>query len=199
MVPHDDVRPNRNRLQMNVIFGRSSTLLLAAAALAGPLALVAQTPNPPLTRTAPRIIDHLPPRQPGQWEVRRVIEMGRAPAISMPPFQICIDPATDAATIEFGLNLRACSPDAKISGLGGGQWMIDEQCEIKSGVINKSDAARGVHSFITFKQSRRTTISGDFQTTFTVRTESNPGIADKPDVWVETQAARWVGPSCAEG
>jgi hypothetical protein len=174
-------------------------LLLAAVALAGPLALRAQAPNLPLPRAAPRIIDHLPPRQPGQWEVRRVIEMGRSPGISMPPFQICIDPATDAATREFGLNLRACSPDAKISGLGGGQWMIDEQCEIKSGLINKSDAARGVHSFITHKQSRKTTIFGGFQTTFTVRVESKPGIADKPDVWVETLAARWVGPSCAEG
>jgi hypothetical protein len=177
------------------MMSRSSTLLLAAAALAGLLALGAQL----LPRAAPRIVDQLPPRQPGQWEVHRVIEMGTSPGISMPPFQICIDPATDGATIEFALTLRACSPDAKISGLGGGQWMVDEQCEIKSGVINKNDAARGVHSFITFKQSRTTTISGDFQTTFTVRRETKPGIATKPDVWVTTLAARWVGPSCAEG
>ena len=48
-------------------------------------------------------IGDLPPRKPGQWEIRMVTEKpGGVPEVST---QVCIDASTDREIMEFGLRM----------------------------------------------------------------------------------------------
>lgn len=157
---------------------RSTILLLATAALAAPLAVGAQAPAPPPLRP-PRIIDYLPPRQPGQWEVIKTTSYDVPPTRT----QLCIDPATDTDAMEIAFLLLGTCPDAKIERLGS-ELIIDERCD-----------------YAKLKQTSRTTIFGDFQTTITVRINITAEVTfqDAPLLTTMTRTARWLGPSCAPG
>lgn len=122
----------------------------------------------------------LPPRKPGLWETRMVSEQPAGmPAITA---QMCIDPATDREMMEFGLKMSkdACKRfDMKRA---GGTWTIDAEC-----------------AFGGMKTTTKTTISGDFQSSMSVRIEGTmDGMGAGPQKTLMTQTATWKGP-CTDG
>ncbi len=135
---------------------------LAAAAIAGSAAAVAQLPD-------------LPPRKPGLWETRMTTEQpAGTPVITS---QMCIDAATDRELFEFGLKMSKDTCRKFDSRRAGGAWVIDSEC-----------------AFGPMKSISRTTITGDFQTSMTVRIEGTvDGMGSGPQKTVMTQAATWKG------
>jgi hypothetical protein len=132
---------------------------------------------------AAQLLD-LPPRKPGQWEMRMVTEKpAGGPSITS---QMCIDAATDRELMEFGLKMSKgnCQRfDMKKTGAG---WVIDAAC-----------------AFGPVKNVTKTTITGDFQSTVVVRMEGTmegiPGAGSGPQPTLMTQTATWKGATCADG
>jgi hypothetical protein len=127
--------------------------------------------------------DGFPPRKPGQWEMRMVTEKpAGGPQVTA---QTCIDAATDREMMEFGLKMSKDTCKRYDVKRAGGTWTIDAEC-----------------AFGPVKNVSRTTISGDFQSTMTVRiegtTEGMPGTKG-PQPTLMTQTTRWVGAACADG
>lgn len=146
-------------------------LTVAAGMLGATLAARAQT------------ID-LPPRKPGQWEMRMVTEKpAGGPSMTA---QMCIDAATDREMMDFGLKMSKDSCKRYDMKKTGSSWVIDADC-----------------AFGPVKSVTKTTISGDFQSTVTVRTEGTtegiPGAGSGPQQTLMTQTAKWTGAACAEG
>ncbi len=128
---------------------------------------------------AAQVMD-FPARKPGLWETRMVSEQPAGmPAITA---QMCIDPATDREMMEFGLKMSkdACKRfDMKRA---GGTWTIDAEC-----------------AFGGMKSTTKTTISGDFQSSMSVRIEGTmDGMGAGPQKTLMTQTATWKGP-CTDG
>ncbi|MBX9588199.1 MAG: hypothetical protein K2X43_02770 [Hyphomonadaceae bacterium] len=147
-------------------------LIPAALALLAPLAAAQQTLD-------------LPPRKPGQWEVRMVSErpVGGLNVTS----QMCIDAATDREMMEFGLKMsKGSCPRFDMKRAGATTWVIDAEC-----------------TFGPVKSVTKTTISGDFQKTLTVRIEGTmdgvPGGGQGPQPTLMTQTATWKAATCADG
>ena len=120
----------------------------------------------------------LPPRKAGQWEVRMVTEKpASGPSMHA---QMCIDAATDRDLMDFGLKMSKDSCKRYDVKRAGAAWVIDAEC-----------------TFGPVKSTTKTTISGDFQSTVTVRTEGTtegfPGAGSGPQPTLMTQTARWVG------
>ena len=71
----------------------------------------------------------LPPRKPGQWEMRMVTEKpAGGPAITS---QMCLDAVTDRELMEFGLKMSkgTCQRfDMKKAGAG---WVINAECALR--------------------------------------------------------------------
>lgn len=138
-------------------------------------------PLPALGQT----IGELPPRRPGQWEIRIATEKpGGVPEVAT---QACIDAATDREVMEFGLRIsqKTCAKYAMRR--EGKAFVIDAQC------------AYGPVTSVT-----RTTITGDLQSNYTMRIEGTTeggfkGADDRkgPRPLV-VHTARWKGP-CAGG
>jgi hypothetical protein len=125
----------------------------------------------------------LPPRKAGQWEMRMVTEKpAGGPSMNA---QMCIDAATDRDLMDFGLKMSKDSCKRYDVKRAGATWVIDAEC-----------------TFGPVKSATKTTISGDFQSTVTVRTEGTtegfPGAGKGPQPTLMTQTARWVG-ACADG
>ncbi len=126
----------------------------------------------------------LPPRKPGQWEMRMVTEKpAGGPAITS---QMCLDATTDRELMEFGLKMSkgTCQRfDMKKAGAG---WVINAEC-----------------AFGPVKSVTKTTISGDFQSSMTVRiegtTEGMPGAGAGPQATLMTQTATWKAATCTDG
>ena len=142
---------------------------VAGAAMAATLAARAQT------------ID-LPPRKPGQWDMRMVTEKpAGGPGFSA---QMCIDAATDKDLMNFGLKVSKDSCKRYDVKRAGAAWLIDAEC-----------------TFGPVKSATKTTISGDFQSSITVRvegtTEGIPGAGSGPQSTLITQTAKWTG-ACAD-
>jgi hypothetical protein len=134
-----------------------------------------------------RIVDKLPPRRPGQWEVTYMQEIPALPDhapldVRLAPSRMCIDPVTDGPTMEIGLGLIGGCAGGDIERRGG-ERVQDDRCEL------------GGH-----RQGMKLTISGDFQTTITVRSEhSLGGPLDKMRAMVVIRTAHWLGETCADG
>ena len=148
-------------------------LFLAAAVVAMAATLAA----------AAQTID-LPPRKAGQWEVRMVTEKpASGPSMHA---QMCIDAATDRDLMDFGLKMSKDSCKRYDVKRAGAAWVIDAEC-----------------TFGPVRSTTKTTISGDFQSTVTVRTEGTtegfPGAGSGPQRTLMTQTARWVGAACTDG
>ena len=132
-------------------------------------------------------VQELPPRRPGQWEIRMVTEKpGGIPEVAT---QVCIDAATDREIMEFGLRMskKACAKYAFKR--EGKAFVIDAECEL--GPV---------------KSVTRTIITGDFQSSYAMRIEGTAeggfksGDAKKaaqPTLMVHT--ARWAGAACTGG
>lgn len=125
----------------------------------------------------------LPPRRPGQWEMRMVVEQpAGGPAMVS---QMCIDAATDREMLEFGL--KASKDNCKRFDMrkAGKGWVIEAEC-----------------AFGPVKNVTKTTITGDFQSSIAFRiegtTEGVPGTGSGPQPTVMTQTATWKG-ACSDG
>jgi hypothetical protein len=128
--------------------------------------------------------DSFPPRRPGQWEVRMATEKpAGGPQITA---QMCIDAATDRELMTFGLRMSKDSCKRYELKRAGANWVIDAEC-----------------TFGPVKSVSHTTISGDFQSTVTVRiegtTEGMPGADKGPQPTLMTQTSRWMGATCTGG
>ena len=126
----------------------------------------------------------LPQRKPGQWEVRAASE--KPPGGFSMQAQMCIDPATDRELMDFGLRMSKDSCKRYEMKRAGQTWIIDAECAL--GPV---------------KSVTKTTISGDFQSTVTIRTEGTtegmPGGGSGPQAMLMTQSARWVSAACGNG
>lgn len=128
-------------------------------------------------------LSDLPPRRPGQWEIRMLTE--KPAGIPEIASQICIDASTDREIMEFGLRMseKTCAKYAmKREGKG---FVIDAEC-----------------AFGPVKSVTRTTMTGDFQSSYTVRIEGTTqgikgGKGPQPTLMVHT--ARWAGAACSKG
>jgi hypothetical protein len=125
----------------------------------------------------------LPARKAGQWELRMVAEKpAGTPGMDA---QMCLDAATDRDLMDFGLKMSKDSCKRYDIRRTGASWVIDAECAM--GPI---------------RSATKTTISGDFQSTVTVRiegtTEGMPGAGKGPQATLMTQTARWIG-ACPEG
>lgn len=133
--------------------------------------------------TAAQSVD-LPQRKPGQWEVRMASE--KPPGGFSMVAQMCIDRATDRELMDFGLRMSKGNCKRYEMKRSGQTWVIDAECAM--GPI---------------KSVTKTTITGDFQSAVTVRTEGitegMPGGGTGPQKMLMTQNARWVSAACAGG
>ena len=119
----------------------------------------------------------LPARKPGLWETRMTTEQpAGTPVLTS---QMCIDAATDREMFEFGLKMSKDTCNKFDSRRTGAGWVIDSEC-----------------TFGPMKSVSRTTITGDFRTTMTVRIEGTvDGMGAGPQKTLMTQTATWKG-SC---
>jgi Protein of unknown function (DUF3617) len=146
------------------------------------LAVLPFTVAAPLLAPAAQSID-LPARKPGQWEMKVTTEKPVGGwNISA---KMCIDAATDRELMDFGLRMSKDSCKRYDMKRAGATWVIDAEC-----------------AFGPVKSATKTTISGDFQSAVTVRTEGTtegiPGVAKGPQPTLMTQTARWIGTCPAE-
>jgi hypothetical protein len=121
----------------------------------------------------------LPARKPGLWEIRMTTEQpAGTPVITS---QMCIDAATDREMHEFGLKMSKDTCKKFDSRRTAAAWIIDAEC-----------------SFGPMKSLTKTTITGDFQKTVSVRiegtTDGMPGAGSGPQKTLMTQVATWKGP-----
>ena len=122
----------------------------------------------------------LPPRKPGQWEIKMAPKTGgAAPTMTT---QLCLDAASDKALLARGM---AMSPGCAVqqSSDGSGNIVIDATCDI---------GGRKIKS--------HTVVSGDFQSHYAldIVTDSEGGPAGMPKHAEMTQQATWVG-ACQAG
>ena len=122
-----------------------------------------------------------PPRKPGQWEVKMISETaGAAPNMGM---QLCLDAATDAAMMQFGMSMsKSMCPEISMT-RDGDSIIIDAKCKM-AGMSTTS------HSVL----------SGDFQSSYSTVITSDITGAPKgmPTHSVMTQQATWVGECAAD-
>jgi hypothetical protein len=119
----------------------------------------------------------LPPRKPGLWEIAMSFEKPKA----MPAFtaQACLDAATDKELMEHGLKLSGACKQMTIK-REGKSIIIDANCTI-SGVATKT----------------KTVITGDFQSSYTVRSEGSAAMEGaKAQEMLTTQTATWKSADC---
>jgi Protein of unknown function (DUF3617) len=133
-----------------------------------------------------QLADSLPTRKPGQWEMRLVTDKpAGGPNMDA---QMCIDAATDRDLMEFGLRMSRKNCQRYDIKRVGQSWVLDTECAI------------GPIQSVT-----HTTISGDFQSNFTVRiegtTEGMPGATRNkgPQKTLLIQTGRWMGSTCSGG
>ena len=143
------------------------------------LSLVAVLLPPPAIG---QTIGDLPPRKPGQWEIRMVTEKpGGVPEVST---QVCIDASTDREIMEFGLRMSKKTCAKYVMKRESKGFVIDAEC-----------------AFGPVKSVTRTTISGDFQSSYAMRIEGLKGSDGKkgPQPTLMLHTARWAGAACAGG
>lgn len=130
-------------------------------------------------------MEELPPRKPGHWEIRMVTEKpAGAPAVVS---HVCIDPSTDREIMEFGLRMSRKSCKRYEMKREGKTLVIDAECK-----------------FGPLKSVTHTTMSGDFQSRYTVRIEGTTdggflGGGKGLQETLMTQTARWTGAACPAG
>jgi len=145
---------------------RPAALLLAAAALAAPLALRAQTLD-------------LPPRKAGLWEVTTAIEKPRGmPSMAA---QMCLDAVTDRDLMENALRLTGGKCKSLATKRQGQTYVIDADCTFGA-------TASKTKTVITGDFSSAYTV----RTEGTLETGADKG----PQPTLMTQTARWKGADC---
>jgi len=146
---------------------RPTAILLAAAALAGPLAVSAQTLD-------------LPSRKAGLWEIAMTVEKPKA----LPAFtsQVCLDPATDREIMDYGLKLTGkCR--SLTSKRQGQSYVIDADCTV-AGAASKSRIVMAGD----FGSAYTVRVEGTV--------EGGPTAEKGPQRMLMTQTATWKGADC---
>ncbi len=123
----------------------------------------------------------IPARKAGEWKIEMVPETAKAvPAVT---FQLCLDAATDKSLMQAGAAMAGgqCTSSAPTQEAGG--IAFDGSCDM-GGMKTKS----------------HTVISGDFQSSYTMKITSDVegGPAAMPKHSVMTQNATYVG-ACPAG
>jgi hypothetical protein len=119
----------------------------------------------------------LPQRKAGLWEITMSFEKPKA----MPAFtaKACLDAATDKEMMEHGLKMSGACKQMTVK-REGKTIVIDADCTI-SGVATKS----------------KTVITGDFQSSYTVRSEGTAVMeGSKGQEMLTTQTATWKSADC---
>jgi hypothetical protein len=118
----------------------------------------------------------LPQRKAGLWEITTSLEKPR----SMPAFtaRACLDAATDKEMMEHGLKMSGCKE-------------MTVKREGRTIIINASCTVEGVAT------KSRTVVTGDFQSSYTVRSEGTLTMEGaKGQEMLTTQTATWKSADC---
>jgi hypothetical protein len=146
-----------------------------------PALLLAAALVPAATLTAAAQTLELPSRRPGLWEFSMTME--RQPAMAPIVTRMCFDPATERELMDYALKTSRENCSRHDMKRAGKTWVIDSEC-----------------TFAKTKNVSRITVSGDFQSTVTIRiegtTEGLPG-EQGPHRTLITQAAVWKSADCA--
>jgi hypothetical protein len=133
--------------------------------------------------------ESLPPRKPGYWEIRMLTDSPGGGGNTEIASQMCIDAATDRDMMDFGLQASKEACKKYETKRDGAALVIDAEC-----------------TFGPMTSTTRSTITGDFQSTYTIRIEGTtdggfnaPGAPKGPQKTVVVQTARWLGPACGNG
>jgi hypothetical protein len=129
----------------------------------------------------------LPSRKQGHWELRMVTaKPGGTPEVVS---QVCIDASTDRQLMEFGLRISKDLCKRYAMKREGKALIIDAECK-----------------FGPMKSVTRTTMSGDFQSSYTVKVEGTTeggfaglGGGKGPQPTSMVQTARWTAAQCGNG
>jgi hypothetical protein len=129
----------------------------------------------------------LPSRKPGHWELRMVTaKPGGTPDVVS---QVCIDASTDRQLMEFGLRISKDLCKRYTMKREGKALIIDAECK-----------------FGPMKSVTRTTMSGDFQSSYTVKVEGTTeggfaglGGGKSPQPTSMVQTAQWTAAQCGNG
>jgi hypothetical protein len=122
-----------------------------------------------------------PARKAGEWQIKMTPEAaGAVPAMTM---QLCLDAATDAEMMEVGLSMKKDMCPEMTMTQDGDTIVIDAKCNLGA-----------------MKTTSHTVISGDFQSAYSMKIESDMEGAPKgmPSHSVLTQDATWMG-ECPAG
>jgi hypothetical protein len=137
---------------------------------------------PLLFLASPALALDMPPRKPGLWELKMLLEGRSTP---MQTFQHCIDAATDKQMNTMGAGMRAdqCSKqDVKQS---GNTITVDSVCDFGMG-----------------KQTSHAVVTGDFNAAYTVKVDSKreggPAVPGMPAETHMTLEVTWIGPCKAD-
>jgi hypothetical protein len=132
----------------------------------------------------PALALDLPPRSPGQWELR--VKQETPPDPEEVTTRICLDAASDRKFMELGLSIAKESCPVYETKREGDTWVIDATC-----------------TFGKMKSTSRTVVSGDFARAYTMRitatTEGAPGQPKGPQTSVTVQTGRLMQPTCLPG
>ena len=119
---------------------------------------------------------NIPARKAGQWKVEMVPETaGAAPKMT---FQLCLDADSDKALMQAGSAMAGGKCQTNAPTQTGDTYTFDSACDFGS-----------------MKTTSHTEISGDFQSTYTMKITSDitGGPSKMPKHSVMTQNATWVG------
>lgn len=147
---------------------RPTALLLAAAALAAPFALRAQTLD-------------LPARKAGLWEITTAIEKPRGmPSLAA---QMCLDAATDRDLMENTLRLTGGKCRSLTTKRQGQTYVIDADCTFGATAAKTKAVITG-----DFSSAYAVRAEGTM--------EGGPGSDKGPQSTLMTQTAKWKSADC---
>lgn len=125
----------------------------------------------------------LPPRRAGQWEIR-MQGAPQAPGAPDMVIKTCIDQATDRRMMQSGMSMLQQNCEKREMRRDGGNFVIDAVCQMGP-----------------MRMTSNTTISGDFQANYTVRSSATVQMPNQPNPQTTNmvQEARWVAAACTDG
>ena len=142
------------------------------------LLLAAAVASAPLALSAQTL--DLPPRKPGLWELSTKIEKPKAtPSIVA---EMCLDAATDRDLMSYALKLSDSACKKVTTKRDGKTLVIEADCSF-GGKVSRT----------------KTSITGDLQAAYTMRTEGTlEGGSNGPQTMLTTQTATWKGATCPD-
>ena len=125
----------------------------------------------------------LPTRRAGQWEIR--MQAAQQPQ-GMPEMVVktCIDQATDRRMMQSGMSMLQQNCEKREMRRDGSNYVIEAVCQMGP-----------------MRMTSNTTISGDFQASYSVRSSATIQMPNQanPQTTNTVQEARWVSASCTDG